>query len=97
MDFVYDHTLTSDTPEPNKKGKEPAQGEQKEESLNEEFRQAYQAISNSPWGARLGAFAGSVWKQVCCSTSMEIFKRVFRSGMVLIFEGSLQIRQIQLW
>lgn len=84
MDFVYDHTLTSDTPGPSKKGKEPAQGEQKEESLNEEFRQAYQAISNSPWGARLGAFAGSVWKQVFSS---HFILRAFDEGIVLISEG----------
>lgn len=43
------------------KGKEP---EREKESLNEELQQAYKAISNSPWGARFGAFVGTVRKQV---------------------------------
>ncbi|KAI5787757.1 hypothetical protein FPQ18DRAFT_238790, partial [Pyronema domesticum] len=33
------------------------------ETLNEEFQSAYKAISNSPWGARFGAFVGNVRKQ----------------------------------
>ena len=43
------------------KGKEP---EREKESLNEELQQAYKAISNSPWGARFGAFVGTMRKQV---------------------------------
>lgn len=33
-------------------------------SLNNELKEAYQAISATPWGARLGGFFGSVKKQV---------------------------------
>lgn len=36
---------------------------QHKETLNEEFQSAYKAISNSPWGARFGAFVGNVRKQ----------------------------------
>jgi hypothetical protein len=72
MDVAYDHTFTDDAVTADKKGKVPArdqegeqqEGEQQEESLNEELQQAYKAISNSPWGARLGAFVGTVRKQV---------------------------------
>jgi hypothetical protein len=67
MDVAYDHTFTDDAVTADKKGKAPArdqEGEQQEESLNEELQQAYKAISSSPWGARLGAFVGTVRKQV---------------------------------
>ncbi|KAI5814146.1 hypothetical protein BZA77DRAFT_339240 [Pyronema omphalodes] len=37
--------------------------ESHKETLNEEFQSAYKAISNSPWGARFGAFVGNVRKQ----------------------------------
>ena len=41
-------------------------GETKPEpsTLNTDFREAYKAISSSPWGTRLGGFFGSVVKQV---------------------------------
>lgn len=41
-------------------------GETKPEpsTLNTDFREAYKAISSSPWGARLGGFFGNVVKQV---------------------------------
>ncbi|TGZ79634.1 hypothetical protein EX30DRAFT_333192 [Ascodesmis nigricans] len=68
MDLAYDYTfqksIESSEAEPksseDSKGKQPAK---QEETLSEEFQQAYKAISNSPWGAKFGAFAGSVWKQ----------------------------------
>jgi hypothetical protein len=49
--------------EVNEKGKDKAEGPEKE-TLNTEFQQAYKVISSSPWGARFGAFVGNVRKQV---------------------------------
>lgn len=64
MDVAYDHAFQeevapTDTTNTGKELQPP------KESLNEEFQQAYKAISASPWGARFGAFVGSVKKQVC--------------------------------
>jgi hypothetical protein len=67
MDVAYDHTFTDGAVTADKKGKAPADRSgsvKEEESLNEELQQAYKAISNSPWGARFGAFMGTVKKQV---------------------------------
>ncbi|KAF8246751.1 hypothetical protein K440DRAFT_585365 [Wilcoxina mikolae CBS 423.85] len=67
MDVAYDHQFQEAVTQPkqtsdsgNDKGKEP---EREKESLNDELQQAYKAISNSPWGARFGAFVGTVRKQ----------------------------------
>lgn len=66
MEFAYDHIqeeiVAQDTS--NDKGKDP---EKPQESLNEEFQEAYKAFSASPWGARVGSFIGTVKKQVGCS------------------------------
>lgn len=66
MDVAYDHQFSENITAPaavaTEKGKEPEHPEK--ESLNEELSQAYKAISNSPWGARFGAFMGTVKKQV---------------------------------
>lgn len=40
--------------------------------LNTEFREAYQVISATPWGAKLGGFFGSVRKQVSYRTSSPL-------------------------
>jgi hypothetical protein len=68
MDVAYDHQFQEAVTQSkqtngsgNDKGKEP---EREKESLNDELQQAYKAISNSPWGARFGAFVGTVRKQV---------------------------------
>jgi hypothetical protein len=62
MDIAYDHvqeeTLASDS-----NVGEIGNGE-KGPTLNDEFKDAYKAISASPWGARFGAFMGTVKKQV---------------------------------
>jgi hypothetical protein len=64
MEFAYDHiqeeTVASGPSDG--KGKDP---ERPKESLNEEFQEAYRAISASPWGAKFGSFIGTVKKQVC--------------------------------
>lgn len=71
MDIAYDHLQESFTEEattqPNRassstdtNNNSPAQPA----TLNAEIQDAYRAISNSPWGARIGGFFGSVVKQV---------------------------------
>lgn len=65
MDIAYDHVqeavLEAGEEDPGKKAEAT---EKKPQSLNSEFEEAYKAISASPWGARFGAFMGTVKKQV---------------------------------
>jgi len=63
MDVAYDHIQEESlSPEENKDRQlgdnTPAR------DLNTEVREAYKAISSSPWGAKLGGLWGSVKKQV---------------------------------
>lgn len=64
MDTAYDHiqeaVVEAGEDGQENKGKEA----EKQESLNAEFVEAYKAFSNSPWGAKFGAFMGTVKKQV---------------------------------
>ena len=61
MDVAYDH-IQEETLPPHEEGeRKNANGE----TLDTEFQQAYKAISSSPWGARFGAFMGTVKRQVC--------------------------------
>lgn len=64
MDSAYDHIQEQSLPddEAPQQGRDNAQ--QKSSDFNSEFQEAYQAISSSPWAARLGGFLGSVKKQV---------------------------------
>lgn len=66
MEFAYDHIQEEIVAQDTScdKGKDP---EKSKESLNEEFQEAYNALSASPWGARVGSFIGTVKKQVGCS------------------------------
>jgi hypothetical protein len=61
MDLAYDHIQ-----EEALKPEETTKSDEKrpELTLNDDFQEAYKAISSSPWGARLGGFFGSVVKQV---------------------------------
>ena len=60
MDSAYDQinqsALTPDEQQRNQQN----QGN----TLNNDFQEAYKAISSSPWGAKLGGFFGTVVKQV---------------------------------
>ncbi|KAI9811548.1 MAG: hypothetical protein M1826_003151 [Phylliscum demangeonii] len=61
MDIAYDHIqeealLPDDVTNKEEKAPEPP-------TLNDEFAQAYKAISSSSWGTRLGALVGTVKKQ----------------------------------
>jgi hypothetical protein len=69
MDVAYDHSYTEEVTAPASTSDKGKDAEHEKESLNEEFQQAYKAISNSPWGARLGAFVGNVRKQVFAPSS----------------------------
>ncbi|PUU72646.1 hypothetical protein B9Z19DRAFT_1008907 [Tuber borchii] len=61
MEIAYDHIQEEIlTPEEHGKGKD---AEKPSETLNDEFREAYKAVSASPWGSRLGSFLGTVRKQ----------------------------------
>jgi hypothetical protein len=63
MDLAYDHIQE----EALKQEAEKSNEEKKPDStLNDDFQEAYRAISASPWGAKLGGFFGNVVKQVCC-------------------------------
>lgn len=63
MDVAYDHIQEEAlVPEAAPNGEESSRSQQP--SLNNELAQAYKAISATPWGARIGAFVGSVKKQV---------------------------------
>lgn len=59
MDSAYDHINQSAlTPEESRN-----QQNQQGNTLNNDFQEAYKAISSSPWGAKLGGFFGTVVKQ----------------------------------
>ncbi|KAJ4312417.1 hypothetical protein N0V84_009953 [Fusarium piperis] len=65
MDLAYDH-IQEDVYAKKPEGSESKDGskpEQAQSSLNEDFQEAYKALSNSPWGARIGGFLGNVVKQ----------------------------------
>lgn len=63
MDIAYDHIQEEALPE------EPAEGESTGPGLNEEFQEAFKAVSLSPWGAKLGGFLGQLKTQVRSSLS----------------------------
>ncbi|MBE7180091.1 MAG: hypothetical protein INR71_02600 [Terriglobus roseus] len=58
---IYDHIQEENYKE-NKAEAQQAQGTQS--NLNEEFQEAYKAISSSPWGTRLGGLWATAKKQV---------------------------------
>lgn len=85
MDSAYDHIQEENLPdherEPSASNNEPkpAAG-----GLNTEFQEAYKAFSNSPWGARIGGFLGTVRKQVCQVFLMPICCRIASQPMTYI-------------
>ncbi|KAJ9151146.1 BSD domain protein [Pleurostoma richardsiae] len=61
MDLAYDHIQEESLP---KDGEASAPKPQEQQStLNDDFQEAYRAISASPWGAKIGGFFGNVVKQ----------------------------------
>ena len=59
MDSAYDH-INEAALTPEESRNQQNQGN----TLNNDFQEAYKAISSSPWGAKLGGFFGTVVKQV---------------------------------
>lgn len=67
MDAVYDQIQEEAyTPEADDRVDEQGHGRPRAGSnaLGTEFKEAYQVITATPWGARLGGFFGQVKKQV---------------------------------
>lgn len=76
MDLAYDHIVEESLPKEDdgrrrQRGggadeqQQQQQGGGAQQSLNDEFQDAYKAFSASPWGAKIGGFFGNVVKQVC--------------------------------
>lgn len=68
MDLAYDHIQEDAYPKDPKEQvptKDESKSEENQATLNSDFQDAYKAFSNSPWGARIGGFLGTVVKQVC--------------------------------
>jgi hypothetical protein len=69
MDIAYDHIQEESLPAHHERDAETSnttndsQQQQPPQTLNTEFQQAFQAVSASPWGARLGGWFGEARKQ----------------------------------
>lgn len=71
MDIAYDHIQEESLPPHHERDSastntptgEGSQSQQPAQTLNTEFQQAFQAVSASPWGARLGGWFGEARKQ----------------------------------
>ncbi|EFY90529.1 hypothetical protein MAC_03523 [Metarhizium acridum CQMa 102] len=63
MDLAYDHIQENAYPQDRKESNETPKPEQQESSLNNDFQDAYKAISSSTWGIKIGGFFGNVMKQ----------------------------------
>lgn len=69
MDIAYDHIQEENFKEGEKKEGAPTNTTQN--NLSQEFQEAYNAVTSSPWGARLGGLWGTVKKQVCLVAVQE--------------------------
>jgi hypothetical protein len=68
MDIAYDHIQEESLPAHHERDAETSttadnSQQQQPQTLNTEFQQAFQAVSASPWGARLGGWFGEARKQ----------------------------------
>ena len=66
MDLGYDYMPEEQGRDDENDRKEPSQEQAgaTANNLNAEFQEAYQAVSNSPWGMRLGGWVATAKKQV---------------------------------
>ena len=66
MDLAYDHIHQEAFDKKEKKPGDESSGENQapQQTLNEEFQEAYKAFSASPWGMKIGGFLGNAVKQV---------------------------------
>ena len=72
MDVAYDHIQEETFPDDDERRDRPAAPgaavpKEPGKDFNTEVQEAYKAISNSPWAARLGGLWGTVKKQACSS------------------------------
>jgi hypothetical protein len=63
MDLAFDHIQDANARESNQSSDGTKQ-DQPQSTLNDDLQDAYKAISESAWGARIGGFFGNVVKQV---------------------------------
>ncbi|KAL2264799.1 hypothetical protein VTJ83DRAFT_7309 [Remersonia thermophila] len=63
MDIAYDHIQEQTFPEEHSDSQSGDKKPAPQASLNADLKDAYRAFSNSPWGARIGGFLGTVVKQ----------------------------------
>lgn len=67
MDIAYDHIQEETFPDDDGRDKKSAQSadasKEPAKDFNTEVQEAYKAISNSPWAARIGGLWGTVKKQ----------------------------------
>ncbi|KAL2115867.1 hypothetical protein VTJ04DRAFT_10122 [Mycothermus thermophilus] len=63
MDIAYDHILEQNLPAQNSNSQSGDNNPAPQSTLDADLRDAYRAFSNSPWGARIGGFLGTVVKQ----------------------------------
>ena len=68
MDSAYDHLQEEILPR-KEDGIEDGQANQ---SLNDEFQEAYKAVANSPWGATIGGLWGTVKKAVSITPAIRL-------------------------
>jgi hypothetical protein len=86
MDIAYDH-IQEEVISPDEAAQQAGKEKKGDEpTLNEEFAQAYKAISSSPWGARFGAFVGTVKKQVSVVDSHLLLPRtdIWGQGRIVL-------------
>lgn len=62
MDIAYDH-VQEEALAPSEEHQQRAQSDQPGNDLNAEFQQAYNAVSSSPWGTKLGGWFSQARKQ----------------------------------
>ena len=82
MDIAYDHIQEEALAPDGHDAKGKDQTEQP--SLNSELAQAYKALSSSVWGAKIGAFVGTVKKQVGRGQRVSIWRPAFQSEMLTL-------------
>jgi hypothetical protein len=63
MDLAYDHIQEESFPKEDEGQASQNRAEQQNNTLNDDFQEAYRAFSSSPWGAKIGGFFGNVVKQ----------------------------------
>ena len=88
MDVAYDQ-IQEETLVPDDTISKPNASHDASDSLNTEFREAYKAISATPWGAKLGGFFGSVRKQVSYRESSLRLSIWTQLTMVLLLPGRI--------